>query len=267
LEVVRLYQQQENHKFLSHFKRKFLICRGSRIEREIYRQKPQLFHLRANGSPINTRTIEIDCTSKNLNSAFTYILTCPFASDSEDPAIEDEKIGRIYVWIGSKSDKYYRPIVESVASDLLNHDNVYDEVVIREGEETQEFWKNIGGKKKYSQDADFMNYTRLFRCSNEKGHFSVSEKTVDFCQDDLDNDDVMIVDSGKYVFLWCGSNCSEVEGKLAYQAVQAYVNNCKMKGQDRQLLLAVKGMESKRFRELFHGWSHHKTVPGDNFVC
>jgi hypothetical protein len=27
-----------------------------------------------------------------------------------------------------------------------------------------------------------MNYTRLFRCSNEKGYFTVSEKCSDFCQ-------------------------------------------------------------------------------------
>jgi hypothetical protein len=182
LEVVRLYQQQENHKFLSHFKRKFLICRGSRIERNIYRQKPQLFHLRANGSAINTRTIEVDCSSKNLNSAFSYILLCPFGEDSDDPAREEDRIGRIYIWQGSKSDGYYHQVINAVASDLLNCDQDYDEVTIREGEETQEFWKNLGGKKKYSLDADFMDYTRLFRCSNEKGHFSVSEKTVDFCQ-------------------------------------------------------------------------------------
>ncbi|KAI6187705.1 hypothetical protein M3Y98_00273600 [Aphelenchoides besseyi] len=262
LEVVRLSQQQENHKFLSHFKRQFLICRGSRIERQKYRMKPQLFHLRANGSSVNTRTIEIDCTSQNLNSAFSYILACPFAEDSNDPSKDEGKIGRLYVWQGSKSDSYYHDIVQSVASKLINYDNEYDEVTIQEGEETQAFWRNIGDKKKYSKDADFMNYTRLFRCSNEKGHFSVSEKTVDFCQDDLDDDDVMIVDSGKYVFLWCGGNCSEVEGKLAYQAVQAYVNNCKIKGEDRQLMLAIKGMESKRFRELFHGWSNHRKVPG-----
>lgn len=156
--MVRLYQQQENHKFLSHFKKRFLICRGSRIERNACLQKPQLFHMRANGSPINTRTIEIDCTSKNLNSAFTYILVCPY------PSIEEGKIGRLYVWIGSKSDSYYHSLTEAIASELLNHDQEYDEAIIREGEETQEFWKNIGGKKKYSQDADFMNYTRLFRC-------------------------------------------------------------------------------------------------------
>ena len=30
LEVVRMYQQQENHKFLSHFKKRFIIRRGRR---------------------------------------------------------------------------------------------------------------------------------------------------------------------------------------------------------------------------------------------
>lgn len=32
------------------------------------------------------------------------------------------------------------------------------------------------------QDANYMKYARLFRCSNEKGYFSVSEKCADFCQ-------------------------------------------------------------------------------------
>lgn len=53
---------------------------------------------------------------------------------------------------------------------------------IREGCETELFWTALGGKKKYDVDADFMNWTRLFRCTNDKGFFSVSEKTVDFCQ-------------------------------------------------------------------------------------
>lgn len=91
-------------------------------------------------------------------------------------------------------------------------------VTIEEGGEPDEFWNALGGKKKYDHEAEFMNYTRLFRCTNEKGYFSVSEKTVDFCQvcknliklckkklkDDLENEDVMIVDSGEFVFLWLG---------------------------------------------------------------
>ena len=41
-------QQQENHKVLSHFKRKILIRRGRR-EATIKLDKPELFQMRANG--------------------------------------------------------------------------------------------------------------------------------------------------------------------------------------------------------------------------
>ncbi|CAD5220329.1 unnamed protein product [Bursaphelenchus xylophilus] len=283
LEVVRMYQQQENHKFLSHFQQKLTIKRGSRAER-IKNPKPkvpELYQMRANGSSVNTRTIQIETSAKNLNSAFGYILLVP--NDQEvvkkkkvaqngdaDEELGDEeeeipKYGDIYVWFGDKSDTYYHRTLRSIANEMLNAENNYDVVEIYEGHEPEDFWTALGGKKKYSKDAEFMNYTRLFRCTNEKGHFCVSEKTVDFCQDDLDNDDVMIVDSGKYVLMWCGTTASEVECKLAYQAANAYVNNLKMKGQERQLMLSVKGLESKRFRELFHGWSHHKDFAASVF--
>lgn len=39
------------------------------------------------------------------------------------------------------------------------------------------------------------------RCSNEKGYFAVSEKCSDFCQDDLADDDIMLLDNGKEVEL------------------------------------------------------------------
>ena len=42
--------------------------------------------------------------------------------------------------------------------------------VLNEGEEPENFfWVGLGEKKAYEKEADFMNYTRLFRCSNEKG--------------------------------------------------------------------------------------------------
>lgn len=72
----------------------------------------------------------------------------------------------------------------------------------------------------FFKDAEFMNHTRLFRCSNEKGYFSISEKCSDFCQDDLADDDIMILDNGTQVFIWVGSKCSEVEIKLAYKSAQ-----------------------------------------------
>uniref|UniRef100_A0A915M8J2 Gelsolin-like domain-containing protein n=1 Tax=Meloidogyne javanica TaxID=6303 RepID=A0A915M8J2_MELJA len=93
LEVVRMNQQQENHKFLSHFKRKILIRRGRR-EATLKLNEPELFHMRANGSSICTRTIQVDCRVSSLNSAFCYILRTPCADGDES--------GVIYVWKGSK---------------------------------------------------------------------------------------------------------------------------------------------------------------------
>lgn len=40
----------------------------------------------------------------------------------------------------------------------------------------------MGGEKPYEQDAEYMKFTRLFRCSNERGYFTISEKCSDFCQ-------------------------------------------------------------------------------------
>uniref|UniRef100_A0A1I7X8R3 Gelsolin-like domain-containing protein n=1 Tax=Heterorhabditis bacteriophora TaxID=37862 RepID=A0A1I7X8R3_HETBA len=113
---------------------------------------------------------------------------------------------------------------------------------------------------RYEEDASFFRYTRLFRCTNEKGYFAVSEKTVDFCQDDLDDDDIMLLDNGKLVWMWIGKTASEVEGKLAYKAATVYIAHLRMRQTDspRTLKLALKGHESKKFKTCFHAWGKHK---------
>lgn len=100
--------------------------------------------------------------------------------------------------------------------------------MLNEGEEPENFfWVALGGRKQYDTDAEYMQYTRLFRCSNEKGYFTVAEKCSDFCQDDLADDDIMILDNGEQVFLWLGARCSEVEIKLAYKSAHVSCNNSK----------------------------------------
>jgi len=136
---------------------------------------------------------------------------------------------------------------------------------VKEGQEPDVFWETLGGKKTYDTNADFMRFSRLFRCTNEKGFFAVSEKTIDFCQDDLDDDDVMILDNGDEIFLWAGSRASEVEVKLAYKAAQVYIQHLRLKQPDRprKLFVTLKGKESKRFKKCFHAWGKHKVPAGD----
>nr|CAD7425695.1 unnamed protein product [Timema monikensis] len=133
---------------------------------------------------------------------------------------QEESSGMVYVWIGSKAKPEEAKLAEDIAEEMFNNPWIGFQT-LNEGEEPDNFfWVALGGRKPYDTDSDFMDYTRLFRCSNEKGYFTVSEKCSDFCQDDLADDDIMILDNGEQVFLWLGARCSEVEIKLAYKSAQ-----------------------------------------------
>ncbi|KAH7943533.1 hypothetical protein HPB52_009189 [Rhipicephalus sanguineus] len=143
LQVLRTHQQQENLKFLSHFKRKFIIHTGSRKKSQTGENNAvELFHLRANGSPICTRCVQIPPSASNLNSAFCYILKVPFEQDGEED-------GMVYVWIGSKADEDDVRLAEELARSLYGAME-YSIVTVDEGEEPENFfWVGLGGKAPY----------------------------------------------------------------------------------------------------------------------
>uniref|UniRef100_A0A452THK1 FLII actin remodeling protein n=1 Tax=Ursus maritimus TaxID=29073 RepID=A0A452THK1_URSMA len=130
--------------------------------------------------------------------------------------------------------------------------------VINEGEEPENFfWVGIGAQKPYDDDAEYMKHTRLFRCSNEKGYFAVTEKCSDFCQDDLADDDIMLLDNGQEVYMWVGTQTSQVEIKLSLKACQVYIQHMRSKEHERprRLRLVRKGNEQHAFTRCFHAWS------------
>ena len=65
-------QQQENLKLLAHFKMKFIIHKGKRgvQPREGASLPVEFFHIRANGSPLATRCIQVKPNAAILNSEF-----------------------------------------------------------------------------------------------------------------------------------------------------------------------------------------------------
>jgi len=110
-----------------------------------------------------------------------------------------------------------------------------------------------------------MEYMRLFRCSNDRGYFAVTEKCIDFCQDDLSDDDIMLLDTGDVVYLWVGPTSTEIEIKLAFKSAQVYIQHLKIKQptKPRKLLLTTKGKEPAPFIKCFHAWSKHKQPPNN----
>lgn len=259
LEVMHMHQQQENLKFLAHFEQKFIIHQGKR-KTSLPTKPISLYHLRSNSNPLTLRCIEIEPDSSKLNSGFCFIIRLIQEPSNQQSSITSSKL---YIWIGSKSIQSERDVAKSIAEKKFNlpPDSELEVITIDEGEEHEEFWNLLNGKQDYDTDVSFMQHTRLFRCSNDKGYFSISEKYTDFCQDDLSDDDIMILDNGSQVFLWVGSKSSEVEVKLAYKSAQVYVQNLRVKeGKQRQLMLTLRGKESKKFTKCFHAWSSHKEV-------
>jgi len=89
------------------------------------------------------------------------------------------------------------------------------------------------------------------------------QKSVHFCQDDLADDDVMILDNGEQVYLWIGKKTSDVEIKLAFKSAQVYIQHLRNKQPDRprKLVLGLKYKETHNFTKCFHAWSKfHETA-------
>lgn len=139
LEVMRIFQQQENLKFMSHFKRKFIIHTGKRKDKGLSPEgKPlvEFFHLRSNGGALTTRLIQIQPDAVHLNSAFwsvegrrrgchnciSYITFNPYSYILHVPIeTEDEsQSGIVYVWLGSKACNEEAKLVQEIAEQMFN---------------------------------------------------------------------------------------------------------------------------------------------------
>ena len=123
LRIVRMKQQQENERFLSHFEGKnlpvlprsilrihdlgrFILFNGRRLtnkeqqrienrEEVVKCNEPILLQMRTTGSLFTTRCVQVQCVPQSLNSEFCSILIVPFSGGGT---------GMIYGWIGRCAD-------------------------------------------------------------------------------------------------------------------------------------------------------------------
>lgn len=135
-------------------------------------------------------------------------------------------------------------------------------IVIRQGEETKDFWDLIGGQKpiKNAQeggvDAEFEDKTikqkSLWKCSNQTGKM-VFEKIADgqnVKRTLINTMDIFVLDSSELLYVWIGKKASSEEKKDFMQLATNYLkeNN---KPNYTPIVVLKEGAETQLFWESF----------------
>ncbi|TKS71502.1 Advillin p92 [Collichthys lucidus] len=247
---VRVTMGKEPRHFMAVFKGKMVIFEGGTSRKGSSEPEPPIRLFQVHGSdPSNTKAIEVPALSSSLNSNDVFLL---------------KSQSGMYLWCGKGSSGDERAMAKEVSS-VVGQKGC--EEIVAEGQEPLEFWDLLGGKAPYANDKRLQqkvpdHQPRLFECSNKTGRFIVTEVTQ-FTQDDLNEDDVMLLDTWDQVILWIGKEANEVERKEAVVTSREYLRTHPGdRDPDTSIVLIKQGFEPPTFTGWFMAWDPSKWSRG-----
>ncbi|CAM4597710.1 villin-like protein isoform X1 [Lepidochelys kempii] len=249
---IRVTMGREPQHFLAIFKGSLIIYEGGTSRTQNNEPEPmvRLFQVRGTDE-INTKTIEVPARASSLNSNDVFLLTTSQVC---------------YLWCGKGCSGDEREMAKIVANIVSKR----DKQTVLEGQEPVEFWAALGGKAPYASDKRFQEPTvryqpRLFECSNQTGRFIMTE-VVGFCQDDLDEDDVMLLDTWEEIFLWIGKTSNTYERNESISSAKDYLKTHPA-GRDlaTPIIMVKQGYEPLTFTGWFSAWDPYKWSDGKSY--
>ncbi|XP_057545488.1 villin-4-like [Amaranthus tricolor] len=158
-----------------------------------------LFRVQGSG-PDNMQAIQVDLVPSSLNSSYYYIL---------------HSGSTVFSWSGNLTSSEDQELVERQL-DIIKPNLQCKS--LKEGAETDQFWKLLGEKTEYPSQKiarDPESDPHLFSCHFSKGVLKVAE-IYNFSQDDLMTEDMFILDCHSDIFVWVGQ---KVDSKTKMQAL------------------------------------------------
>ncbi|KAI5617179.1 villin-like protein isoform X1 [Silurus asotus] len=240
---VRVTMGKEPRHFLAIFKGKLIIYEGGTGKPGVVNPDPgaRLFQVRG-ADEMNTKATEVPARASSLNSNDVFLLKTKGVTYM---CGDEREMGKTVADVLSKEDKQ----------------------IVMEGQEPAQFWVALGGKAPYANDKRFekavtSHNPRLFECSNQTGQFRMTE-VAHFAQDDLDEDDVMLLDTWDEIFLWIGNSANQYEIQESQNSAIEYLRTHPA-GRDIQTpIISVKqGYEPPTFTGWFNAWDTHKWSGG-----
>uniref|UniRef100_A0A671SJ26 Villin-1-like n=1 Tax=Sinocyclocheilus anshuiensis TaxID=1608454 RepID=A0A671SJ26_9TELE len=242
---VRVVMGKEPRHFLAIFKGRLIIFEGGTGRPGVVNPDPgaRLFQVRGTHE-MNTKATELPARAASLNTNDVFLL---------------KTHQNVFLWYGKGCSGDEREMGKAVA-DLLSE---LDKQIVMEGQEPAAFWLALGGKAPYASDKRLekevaLHEPRLFECSNQTGRFLMTE-VADFTQDDLDEDDVMLLDTWEEIFLWIGNSANQYETQESYSGAVEYLKTHPAGRDPGTPITTVKqGYEPPTFTGWFNAWDAHK---------
>ncbi|XP_062979609.1 scinderin [Elgaria multicarinata webbii] len=244
---IRVSQGKEPPHLLSLFRDKPLIVYKDGTSKkggQVAAPPTRLFQIRRNLATI-TRIVEVDVDATSLNSNDVFVLKLPNNSG--------------YTWVGKGASREEEKGAQYTANVVRCQTSR-----IEEGREPDDFWRALGGKKKYQTSAQLLTESedhppRLYGCSNKTGRFIIEEVPGEFTQDDLAEDDVMLLDTWDQVFVWIGKDANELERTESVKSAKRYIET-DPSGRDKgtPLVIVQQGYEPPTFTGWFLAWDCNK---------
>ncbi|XP_065574838.1 advillin-like [Artemia franciscana] len=242
---VRVVQGKEPPHFLAILGGRMVVFHGglaSAFEKqdgETDEGIPKSYMLQVRGNaPHNTRAIQVDMEAASLNSNDTFVVKTPSES---------------FIWAGKGSTGDEREMAKVVADRAK-----IDPISVYEGQEKDDFWEAIGGKGEYASNKILADESpdfdpRLFQCSNASGKFK-AEEIIEFNQNDLVPDDVMVLDACTTIYVWIGAESNKTERERAMQMAQEYLKTDPSGRKDIPIVQIRQGQEPPTFTGFFGAW-------------
>ncbi|XP_029444229.1 villin-like protein [Rhinatrema bivittatum] len=249
---VRVTMGKEPKHFQAIFRGEMIIYEGGTSRAGKTEPEPpiRLFQVRGTNE-FNTKATEVPSRASSLNSNDVFVLKADQVC---------------YLWCGKGCSGDEREMAKTVANVISKR----DKQTILEGQEPAEFWVALGGKAPYSSDKRFQeavmqHQPRLFECSNQTGRFIMTE-IVDFSQEDLDEDDVMLLDTWEEIFLWIGKSSNDYEKNESITSAREYLR-AHPAGRDlaTPIIMVKQGFEPPTFTGWFNAWDPHKWSDGKSY--
>ncbi|XP_037093391.1 gelsolin, cytoplasmic-like isoform X3 [Pollicipes pollicipes] len=254
---VRVSQGEEPRHFLMLFKGKMVVFMGGHAsgfknvhDHDTYdADGTRMFHVRGL-SEADTRAVQVPEQAAYLSPDDVFVLETP---------------GTTYIWNGQESCEEERAVAPGIAA-LVSPDS--EPTVINQGEEPEEFWAALDASADqigHHEPSSPQRAKKMVHCTiNSSGNFIVND--VDgFEQDDLNDDDVMLVDTGDEVYCWIGNDASAMEKEKSFEFAKKFVQTDPSPRSDATVIQVKEGNEPAAFKALFPSWDDaFFEVPSDN---